>query len=254
MRVAILLAAVVALGCTRVGKPAVQRPMDTGPDVPSVESPKESITEHSGKPERLSEFEPKQNPFPTPEHGTDTCQEEQTDHRAVELREYITEFMSPISRSRQYRRRYPAALSYIPVILMLIDADARKHPGAAPMDHILVGVTIAYESSWDHEVIGKLGERGYMQIHGLAAGKYDEDDLNDPVNQLDAGIRYLRRAMDLCPGDLRGALTMYGTGNRCRPYAQFVKWRWRAYQEALVKFRKEKNHDKATCARNGDRP
>jgi soluble lytic murein transglycosylase-like protein len=167
---------------------------------------------------------------------------------AEEVRQYITEFMSPISRTRQYRRRYPAALKYIPIILDLVEADMERHfPEHDPLDPLIIAVIIAYESSWDHTVIGKLGERGYMQIHGeVALYGFEEADLDDPVIQLDAGIRHWRRAVNRCPGDLRGALTLYGTGKRCRPYADFVKWRWRAYQKALESFRfgKEKTHER----------
>jgi hypothetical protein len=238
MKCGFFLAALALLSCAPSKKPASRHPVDSILSAPLPVSPGQSITEHPREPEQqivMVDMEPVLPPCP------DTHVERFTE----ELSSYIEHFMKPICKTRQYKRRFPAALSYIPTIIDLVDADALRHPVSAPLDPLLIAVLIAYESSWDHEVIGKFGERGYMQVHGdIASGGFDEDDLDNPVNQLDAGIRHLRRAVEICDGDLRGALTMYGTGKRCRPYLKaVVKWRWPAYLEAVAMFRKEKDHD-----------
>ncbi|NIQ97070.1 MAG: lytic transglycosylase domain-containing protein [Desulfuromonadales bacterium] len=255
-RAALLIGVVAAVGvaCNRIPPPVAPQVTNSAPPGPSVTSTTESITSHSEASEQdppKSDFQPKENPFL--EEDLEPCE---IDHRAIveaELVAYVTDFLSPINRTRDYRRRLRLALKYIPVILDLVEQDIRRYP-LDPLDPLLVAVKISYESSWDPEVIGALGEQGYLQVHGpVALGRFEKKDLADPANQLAAGIEHLRRAALLCPGDWRGALNMYGTGKRCRPLAKFVKRRWKSYQRALKLFRKEKDHE-TRCKTSGRAP
>jgi soluble lytic murein transglycosylase-like protein len=186
-------------------------------------------------------------PNPFVEEPAPPCE---VDHRALveaELSAYIVDFLAPIRRSRQYRRRLSAALKNVPVILDLVEADMTRHEFGHldPLDPLLIGVVISFESAWDYTAIGPLGERGFMQVYSRPArGGFSDRELAKPENQLAAGIRFLRRAIDMCRGDLPGALTLYQTGRACRPLARAVKRRWRTYQKALKLYRKEKNHEK----------
>ncbi|NIQ96019.1 MAG: lytic transglycosylase domain-containing protein [Desulfuromonadales bacterium] len=170
----------------------------------------------------------------------------------AELSAYVVDFLAPIRRSRDYRIRLASARQNIPVILDLVEADMMRHPFGHldPLDPLLIGVVISTESAWDSKALGKLGELGFMQVHGPARGGFSEQDLRRPENQLAAGIRFLRKAVDLCEGDLPGGLNLYQTGRACRPLIRAVKRRWKRYQKALKLFRKEKNHVKTKCDKN----
>ena len=99
------------------------------------------------------------------------------------------------------------------------DADARRGM-AAKIDHaarthgvppMLLTVMAKRESSFQPDVVGSSrGERGVLQVHGLAARRCD---LSTVEGQLDCGARWLRKSFDLC-GDWRGAVTAYMSG-RC---------------------------------------
>lgn len=87
-------------------------------------------------------------------------------------------------------------------------------------------MTSFYESSWRTDVIGRIGEVGLMQLHGIAA---EGCDLDTQRGQLDCGARALRASLDAC-GSLRGALTMYATGS-CKTKSERVN--------RLIEFRME---------------
>lgn len=245
-RIAVLLAALALLSCARSPRPAPRLPTDAAPRPALPPSDGKPITRPLVAARGVIVVLVPSTALVDASNSVE-CRISERELLEEELRRYITDFLSPIKRSKQYRRRYPAALKYIPVILDLVEADMELHfPEHDPLDPLLIGVIIAYESSWDYEVIGKLGEVGYMQVHGqIAMGGFEAEALANPHNQLSAGILHWRRAVNSCPGDLRGALTMYQTGKRCRPYVGSVKWRWRSYQKALQLFRfgKEKTHD-----------
>lgn len=244
--------AVVGVACSRIPVPVAPQVTNSPAARPSVEAPGESITVQSEAPHEEAPkpaFEPKTNPFVEEELGP-SCE---VDHRALveaELVAYITHFLRAIRRSPQYRRRLSAALANVPVILDLVEADMMRHElgHLDPLDPLLIGVVISHESAWDYTAIGALGERGFMQVFSRAArGGFSDRELRRPENQLAAGVRFLRRVIDLCRGDVPGALTLYQTGRSCRPLARAVKRRWKSYQKALKLFRKEKNHEKQSC-------
>ena len=74
------------------------------------------------------------------------------------------------------------------------------------------------ESSFRPNVTGKIGEKGLVQVHGLAARGCD---LGDEIGQLKCGARWLRVSYDLC-GSWDSALTAYATGG-CVAYSTKVK-------------------------------
>lgn len=94
---------------------------------------------------------------------------------------------------------------------------------AAALDPLLVLAVIEVESSFDPAALSSAGARGLMQLreptlrgelrrHGLA------EDLRDPLANVRAGIRYLRRLMDAFP-DQDVALMAYNAGpNRILGY------------------------------------
>jgi len=142
-----------------------------------------------------------------------------------ELYVYVMGFLEPIKKTRAYGQRIKTAVKLIPHIVYL--------SSQAGIDPLLVAVMVSYESSWNFAAVGKLGERGPLQVHGQAAKGYNP---SDPIEGLQAGIEHLSRALGIC-GDIPGALTRYGTGNRCKPEAKFVTFRMKAYEKAKSKYR-----------------
>jgi soluble lytic murein transglycosylase-like protein len=86
----------------------------------------------------------------------------------------------------------------------------------ARLDPLLVLAVIEVESSFDADALSGAGARGLMQLreptlrgelrrHGL------EGDPADPIDNVRAGVRYLRRLMDSFPGE-EVALMAYNAG------------------------------------------
>jgi soluble lytic murein transglycosylase-like protein len=107
---------------------------------------------------------------------------------------------------------------------------------AAQLDPLLVLAVIEVESRFDAEALSGAGAMGLMQLreptlrgelrrHGL------EGDPLDPVDNVRAGVRYLRRLMDAFPGEDQ-ALMAYNAGpNRILGYlrAGEIPERFHAY-------------------------
>jgi hypothetical protein len=140
----------------------------------------------------------------------------------TELTEFITDFL------KLYPQRRKAALTYIPTIVAECGED---------IDPLLIAVIVSMESSWRVKALGKLNEVGLLQIMPRYAKGYH---LEDPHEQIRAGINHLRKALKMCKGNIKDAVNAVGCG-RCKPHLQFLKWRWHWYQKAIRKYRKELN-------------
>lgn len=85
------------------------------------------------------------------------------------------------------------------------------------------------ESSLRTRVTGDLGERGLLQVHGIAA---EGCDLETAEGQLDCGARWLRRCADRC-GSLDGGFALYASGRTCKPDTKHLRSvvadRWRLW-------------------------
>lgn len=73
----------------------------------------------------------------------------------------------------------------------------------------LLASIVTHESSWRPEALGRLGERGLLQVMG---GKAKE-----PREQLREGVGILAAAYERC-GTVLGAISLYATGKSCRAY------------------------------------
>ncbi len=97
---------------------------------------------------------------------------------------------------------------------------------AASLDPFFVLAVIAAESGFDHVAESERGARGLMQlrpstVRGLPGrAAVDDDDLDDPVLNVRAGVRYLRRLLRAF-GSTDIALMAYNAGpNRILRYLQ----------------------------------
>jgi hypothetical protein len=97
---------------------------------------------------------------------------------------------------------------------------------AASLDPFFVLAIIAVESGFDHDAESERGARGLMQLapatlrHEARRWKLDPTDLDDPVVNVRAGVRYLRRLVQAF-GSTDVALMAYNAGpNRILKYLQ----------------------------------
>jgi hypothetical protein len=110
-------------------------------------------------------------------------------------------------------------------------ADAARAHDVPPL---LLTVMAKRESSFATDAVGSLGERGVLQVHGLAARGCD---LSTASGQLACGARWLRLAYDKC-GTWESAITAYAAGYCHAPkdssLAKLVLSRYRQWQRTLA--------------------
>ena len=138
----------------------------------------------------------------------------------VELEAFIADWFGDVAPWRRDR-----AVKLVPTVVKVADRYN--------VDPLLVAVVIARESSWSINVIGKRGEVGLMQVHGVAAKGHN---LSIADGQLEAGVSWLARCIDVC-GSVEGGLARYQTGHSCDPI-RGSKIRYKQYLEAIERWRK----------------
>ena len=77
-------------------------------------------------------------------------------------------------------------------------------------------LTIAYrESSLRIKALGKIGEAGLFQLHGVARRSCPHELNSDPLTHARCGARWLRVAFEMCGKSWEYAILAYGSGS-CR--------------------------------------
>ena len=89
-----------------------------------------------------------------------------------------------------------------------------------------------HESRFDSTARGAVGERGLLQVHGVAARGCELDTI---AGQVDCGAVWLMHAYAHCHEDWFGALTAYAAANKCKPVANSkldfrISARWHLWQ------------------------
>jgi soluble lytic murein transglycosylase-like protein len=100
-----------------------------------------------------------------------------------------------------------AGLPLLPQLAPLIDPTAERYK----VDSRLVAAVIWVESSGDPNAVSRKGAKGLMQLMPDTARKLGVDDVLDPGQNVDGGVRYLREQLDR-HGDLSLALAAYNAG------------------------------------------
>ena len=122
----------------------------------------------------------------------------------------------------------------------LIVYDAAKYG----LDPLLIYLVMREESGFNHRAVSRVGARGLMQLMPATAARFGVRNIHDPVENLDAGTRYLRMLIDMFGGDINLALAGYNAGegavlkygHRIPPYSETVNYVWRintAYRRAV---------------------
>lgn len=90
----------------------------------------------------------------------------------------------------------------------LVREAAERHR----MDPALVRAVIATESNWNAGAVSRRGAVGLMQLIPTTAAQYGVNDLFSPQQNVDAGVRYLKRLLERYNGNLDLALAAYNAG------------------------------------------
>jgi hypothetical protein len=90
----------------------------------------------------------------------------------------------------------------------LVKEAAERHR----VDPALVRAVIATESNWNAGAISRKGAVGLMQLIPTTAARYGANDLFSPQQNVDAGVRYLKKLLDRYNGNLDLALAAYNAG------------------------------------------
>lgn len=89
--------------------------------------------------------------------------------------------------------------------------DASARYGVDPR---LVAAIIAVESEFDPYAVSRRGAEGLMQLMPRTAASYDVQDSFDVRDNIEGGVRHLRRLMDRFRNDIPLALAAYNAGEQ----------------------------------------
>lgn len=96
----------------------------------------------------------------------------------------------------------------------LIIQLARRHK----VDVALVKAVVHTESYFDYRATSHAGAEGLMQLMPQTAAKYGVHDIENPYENLDAGIQHLRYLLTKYRSNLRYALAAYNAGEKAVYY------------------------------------
>jgi len=90
----------------------------------------------------------------------------------------------------------------------LVREAAERHR----VDPALVRAVIETESNWNPRAVSRKGAGGLMQLIPTTAQRYGANDLFNPEQNIDAGVRHLKSLLQRYNGNLDLALAAYNAG------------------------------------------
>ena len=90
----------------------------------------------------------------------------------------------------------------------LVREAAERHS----MDPALVRAVIETESNWNPVAYSRKGAGGLMQLIPTTAQRYGAFDVFNPQQNIDAGVKYLKKLLERYSGNLDLALAAYNAG------------------------------------------
>jgi soluble lytic murein transglycosylase-like protein len=146
-----------------------------------------------------------------------------------------------------------AVLLFLTVVLCVAAADLRKLydpvvkrvSGKHRIDPALVHVIIEAESNYDVFAISDKGAMGLMQLMPATARQYGVNNVFDPAQNIEGGVRYLKDLVKLYDGQTKLVLAAYNAGQEAvkkykgvPPYAEtkaYIAEIMRNYQKPTVR-------------------
>jgi soluble lytic murein transglycosylase-like protein len=119
------------------------------------------------------------------------------------------------------------------------------------VDATLIYFVMREESRFNYRAVSRVGARGLMQLMPETARRLGVRNIHDPVQNVEAGTRYLRTLLELFGGDLNLTLAGYNAGEhavlkygrRVPPYRETRNYVWRintAYRRHLAELQRQK--------------
>ena len=90
----------------------------------------------------------------------------------------------------------------------LVREAAERHR----VDPALIRAVIETESNWNPAAVSRKGARGLMQLIPSTAQRFGVNDMFNPKQNIDAGVRYLKALLERYNGNLELALAAYNAG------------------------------------------
>jgi soluble lytic murein transglycosylase-like protein len=90
----------------------------------------------------------------------------------------------------------------------IVQIAAERHK----VDPALVRAVIEHESGWNPQAVSRAGAQGLMQLMPATAEEHGVGNAFDPEQNINAGVRHLRKLLERYNGDLDKALAAYNAG------------------------------------------
>ncbi|HKV61724.1 MAG TPA: lytic transglycosylase domain-containing protein [Candidatus Acidoferrum sp.] len=93
-----------------------------------------------------------------------------------------------------------------------VEKIVREASDRHSVDPALVRAVIETESNWNPRAYSRKGAGGLMQLIPTTAQRYGANDVFDPQQNVDAGVKHLKRLLERYNGNLDLALAAYNAG------------------------------------------